>query len=125
MRKNPERPTKKQRNNVFEKDIARSLLNLSVPVRLQQSKSETLEKPKPIEVAEILLTLAEKVRSNDHTTNLENNTDPTLNSDVNEYISSPAKIKSVDSEVQASTKENSTQVITDYCDHVGVGLNKI
>ena len=87
MRKNSERPTKKQRN-VFEKDVARSLLSLSVPVRLQQSQSETLENPQPIEesVAQILLTLAEKVTSDNHTTNLENNnTNPTLNVDVNDH----------------------------------------
>ena len=62
--------------------------------------------------------------NNNHTTNLENNTNPTLNSDVNDYISSPTKIKSVDgNEVQTSTKENSTQE-TDYCGHLGVGRTK-
>ena len=127
MRKNSERPTKKQRN-VFEKDVARSLLSLSVPVRLQQSQSETVENPQPIEesVAQILLTLAEKVTSDNHTTNLENNnTNPTLNVDINDYTSSPNKIESVDGdEVQVSTKENSTQV-TDYFGLVVVGPNKI
>ena len=127
MRKNSERPTKKQRN-VFEKDVARSLLSLSVPVRLQQSQSETVENPQPIEesVAQILLTLAEKVTSDNHTANLENNnTNPTLNVDVNDYTSSPNKIESVDGdEVQVSTKENSTQV-TDYFGLVVVGPNKI
>ena len=127
MRKNSECPTKKQRN-VFEKDVARSLLSLSVPVRLQQSQSETLENPQPIEesVAQILLTLAEKVTSDNQTTNLENNnTNPTLNVDVNDYTSSPNKIESVDGdEVQVSTKENSTQV-TDYFGLVVVGPNKI
>ena len=63
-------------------------------------------------------------KQSNHTTSLENNTNPTLNSDVNDYISSPTKIKSVDGdEVQASTKENSTQV-THYCDQVGVGRTK-
>ena len=127
MRKNSEGPTKKQRN-VFEKDVARSLLSLSVPVRLQQSQSETVENPQPIEesVAQILLTLAEKVTSDNHTTNLENNnTNPTLNVDINDYTSSPNKIESVDGdEVQVSTKENSTQV-TDYFGLVVVGPNKI
>ena len=127
MRKNSERPTKKQRN-VFEKDVARSLLSLSVPVRLQQSQSETLENPQPIEesVAQILLTLAEKVTSDNHTTNLENNnTNPTLNVDVNDHTSSPNKIECEHGdEVQVSTKENSTQV-TDYFGLVVVGPNKI
>ena len=127
VRKNSERPTKKHRN-VFEKDVACSLLSLSVPVRLQQSQSETLENPQPIKesVAQILLTLAEKVTSDNHTTNLENNnTNPTLNVDVNDYTSSPNKIESVDGdEVQVSTKENSTQV-TDYFGLVAVGPNKI
>ncbi|CAB4025454.1 hypothetical protein AC249_AIPGENE23928 [Paramuricea clavata] len=118
-RKNLE-PTKKRRN-MFEKDVAHSMLNLSDPIHLQTSHSTTSEHPKPVEdsvnalsIAEVLVTLANKVNSNHNPRKPKiDSSEQTLNTDVDGYFpeTSPTKDKIVNSDdCESSTKENATQV---------------